>query len=47
LNSDSRYYGGSNVGNETATAEPTPCMDQPYSIVISLPPLGGLVLVPA
>ncbi len=47
LNSDSRYYGGSNLGNEVAAAEATPCMDQPYSIVVTLPPLGGLILVPA
>ena len=26
--------------------EPTPCMDQPHSIVVTLPPLGGVVLVP-
>jgi 1,4-alpha-glucan branching enzyme len=47
LNSDSRYYGGSNLGNEVAAAEATPCMEQPYSIVVTLPPLGGLILVPA
>jgi len=47
LSSDSRYYGGSNVGNDAVQAEHTPCMDQPCSIVLKLPPLGGLVLVPA
>jgi 1,4-alpha-glucan branching enzyme len=47
LNSDSSYYGGSNVGNAAAETEPTPWMDQPHSIVLKLPPLGGLVLVPA
>jgi hypothetical protein len=26
--------------------EPAPWMEQPSSIVVSLPPLGGLVLVP-
>jgi 1,4-alpha-glucan branching enzyme len=46
LNSDSQYYGGSNVGNDFADAEPTPWMDQPCSIVVRLPPLGGIVLVP-
>ncbi len=46
LNSDSRFYGGSDLGNEVAPAEPTPWMEQPYSIVVTLPPLGGIVLVP-
>jgi len=46
LSSDSQYYGGSNVGNDVVQAEPTPWMEQPYSIVLKLPPLGGLVLVP-
>jgi 1,4-alpha-glucan branching enzyme len=46
LSSDSQYYGGSNVGNDVVQAEPTPWMDQPYSIVLKLPPLGALVLVP-
>jgi 1,4-alpha-glucan branching enzyme len=47
LNSDSQYYGGSNVGNDFVDAEPAPCMDQPCSIVVKLPPLGGIVLVPS
>jgi 1,4-alpha-glucan branching enzyme len=46
LSSDSQYYGGSNVGNDVVPAEPTPWMEQPYSIVLKLPPLGGIVLVP-
>jgi 1,4-alpha-glucan branching enzyme len=46
LNSDSRFYGGSDVGNGVADAEPTPWMDKPCSIVVTLPPLGGIVLVP-
>jgi 1,4-alpha-glucan branching enzyme len=46
VNSDSQYYGGSNFGNDFAAAEPTPCMGQPFSIVVKLPPLGGIVLVP-
>jgi 1,4-alpha-glucan branching enzyme len=46
LNSDSRFYGGSDLGNGFADAEPTPWMDQPCSIVVTLPPLGGIVLVP-
>jgi 1,4-alpha-glucan branching enzyme len=47
LNSDSQYYGGSNLGNDLVDAEDTPCMEQPCSIVVRLPPLGGIVLVPA
>jgi 1,4-alpha-glucan branching enzyme len=46
LNSDSRYYGGSNLGNDIAATEPTPCMEQPHSIVVTIPPLGGVVFVP-
>ncbi|HEY8519872.1 MAG TPA: 1,4-alpha-glucan branching protein GlgB [Gammaproteobacteria bacterium] len=46
LNSDSEYYGGSNVGNVAVDTEPVPCMGHPQSIVLTLPPLGGLVLVP-
>ncbi len=46
LSSDSSYYGGSNVGNGVVVTEPTPCMEQPHSIVVTLPPLAGLVLVP-
>ncbi len=45
FNSDSLYYGGSNLGNgEGATAENTPWMGYPYSIVITVPPLAGIVL---
>ena len=46
LNSDSRYYGGSNSATPSPTTEPMPCMEQPHSIVVTLPPLGGIVLVP-
>jgi 1,4-alpha-glucan branching enzyme len=45
LNSDSQFYGGSNLGNgEGAVAENTPWMGHPYSIVITVPPLAGIVL---
>ena len=45
LNSDSRFYGGSDLGNAGVLhAEPVPCMHQPWSIVVTLPPLAGLVL---
>ncbi len=47
LNSDSQYYGGSNVGNAVVDTEHVPCMGHPHSIVVSLPPLAGLILVPA
>jgi 1,4-alpha-glucan branching enzyme len=47
LSSDSQYYGGSNIGNDVVGTERTPCMDQPHSIVVNVPPLGGIVLVPA
>jgi len=44
LNSDSYLYGGSNVGNSGGVlAQPIPVHDQPYSIVITLPPLSGLI----
>jgi 1,4-alpha-glucan branching enzyme len=47
LNSDSEYYTGSNLGNVgLIQAEPTPCMGQPYSAEIVLPPLAGVILVP-
>jgi 1,4-alpha-glucan branching enzyme len=46
FSSDSQYYGGSNVGNDVVDTEPTPWMEQPHSILVRLPPLGGLVLVP-
>jgi 1,4-alpha-glucan branching enzyme len=47
LNSDSMYYGGSNLGNATVDTEPVPAMGHPQSIVVTLPPLAGIVLVPA
>ena len=41
LNSDTAVYGGSNVINEGEfEAQALPWHDQPYSIVITLPPLG-------
>jgi 1,4-alpha-glucan branching enzyme len=45
LNSDSAGYGGSNVGNlGSVDAEPVPWMGRPYSLNLTLPPLGGLIL---
>ena len=45
LNSDSAYYGGSNLGNSGAIdAEPVPWMNLPSSLVLTLPPLAAVVL---
>jgi 1,4-alpha-glucan branching enzyme len=46
LNSDSEIYGGSNLGNggEQLVAEELPWMNRPYSLSLSVPPLGALVL---
>ena len=48
LNTDSRYYGGSGVGNLGAVqAGEIPWHDQPFSALLTLPPLGVLWLRPA
>ncbi|HQS58033.1 MAG: 1,4-alpha-glucan branching enzyme [Gallionellales bacterium 35-53-114] len=48
FNSDSTYYGGSNTGNGYGIrAEAIPWMGQPFSAEIELPPLAGIILVPA
>jgi 1,4-alpha-glucan branching enzyme len=44
FNSDSAYYGGSNVGNVLLPAEPQAWQGQNYSIVMTLPPLGVVYL---
>jgi 1,4-alpha-glucan branching enzyme len=45
LNSDSRFYGGSDLGNPVPLqAEAVPCMHQPWSVLLTLPPLAGVVL---
>ncbi len=47
INSDSSYYGGTNVGNsESVSAENTSWMGFPYSLELTLPPLGGIILRP-
>jgi 1,4-alpha-glucan branching enzyme len=48
LNSDSAYYGGGNVGNGLGPiqSEAEPWMGRPHSIVLTLPPLAGIVLRP-
>ena len=45
LNSDSSYYGGSNLGNLAVTTEDVACMGRAQSVVVTLPPLAGIVLV--
>ncbi len=45
LNSDSALYGGSNVGNGPGRqAENIPCHGRPYSVALTLPPLGATFL---
>ena len=47
INSDSSYYGGSNVGNDTSvSAKSGSWMGFPYSLELTLPPLGGIILSP-
>jgi 1,4-alpha-glucan branching enzyme len=49
LSSDAHIYGGSGIGNGESSleAEDTPWMDLPHSLVITLPPLAGIILQPA
>jgi 1,4-alpha-glucan branching enzyme len=45
LNSDAALYGGSNIGNGGGLdADAVPSHAHPYSLNLTLPPLGGLVL---
>ncbi|HET6433111.1 1,4-alpha-glucan branching protein GlgB [Dyella sp.] len=45
LNTDSAHYGGSNIGNGGyAQAEATPTHVQPFSLPLTVPPLGALYL---
>ena len=47
LNTDSRFYGGSDVGNGLGVrAESVPWNDQPFSAEVALPPLAVVWLVP-
>jgi 1,4-alpha-glucan branching enzyme len=47
FNSDSRFYGGSDVGNALQLhADGIPWMGQPHSVAVTLPPLAGIVLTP-
>ncbi len=46
LNSDSSYYGGSNLGNGTEpfAADDMPWMGRSHSLALTLPPLSGIIL---
>jgi 1,4-alpha-glucan branching enzyme len=47
LNTDSAYYGGSGVGNLGGVeAETLAWHDQPFSALLTLPPLGAVWLIP-
>ena len=48
LNSDSEFYGGSNLGNGSAPlyTEEIPWMNQSCSLSLTLPPLGAIILKP-
>jgi 1,4-alpha-glucan branching enzyme len=47
FNSDSAYYGGSNIGNGgSLRSDPLPWMGQPHSVSLTLPPLAGVLLSP-
>ncbi|MFA9462004.1 1,4-alpha-glucan branching protein GlgB [Thiohalorhabdus methylotrophus] len=48
INSDSAFYGGSDLGNAGGvTASEAPWMGHPYSITLTLPPLAGIILRPS
>jgi 1,4-alpha-glucan branching enzyme len=48
LNTDSRFYAGSDVGNGWGVeAEAVPMHGQPFSAELTLPPLATIWLVPA
>jgi len=46
FNSDSQFYGGSNMGNgsETMLADNRPWMNRQYSLSLTLPPLAAIVM---
>nr|MBA3967345.1 alpha amylase C-terminal domain-containing protein [Nitrospirales bacterium] len=47
LNSDSEAYGGSNMGNGGGVqAEETPWHGQPFSVLITIPPLAAVFFKP-
>ncbi len=46
MNSDSEYYGGSNVGDSVLRAVPGEWQNQPASLQLTIPPLAGVILKP-
>ncbi|MBO6794836.1 MAG: 1,4-alpha-glucan branching protein GlgB [Balneolaceae bacterium] len=46
MNSDSEYYGGSNVGDTVLKAVPGEWQNQKASIKLTVPPLAGVILKP-
>ena len=47
FNSDSHYYGGSDLGNAgVVNADAQPWMGRTHSLLLDLPPLGALILQP-
>jgi 1,4-alpha-glucan branching enzyme len=46
LSTDDRRYGGSGLRNGLVEAEPEPWHEQPFSVPLTLPPLGVVWLVP-
>jgi 1,4-alpha-glucan branching enzyme len=47
FNTDSKFYGGSNVGNYPGVeAQPSESHGRPFAIEITLPPLAVVVLKP-
>ena len=47
LNSDSRHYGGSDIGNSRISTIPREHKDRPHQLLLDLPPLAGLILARA
>ncbi|MBA4373076.1 MAG: 1,4-alpha-glucan branching enzyme [Thermodesulfovibrio sp.] len=48
LNSDSRLYGGSDLGNAGGLqADPVPCHGRPFSLNMTIPPLSALYFKPS
>ncbi|MGD0958849.1 MAG: 1,4-alpha-glucan branching protein GlgB [Methylomonas sp.] len=44
FNSDSHYYDGSNTGNGQVSSSPQPWMGMEHSVLVTLPPLAGIIL---
>ncbi|MDD4914212.1 MAG: 1,4-alpha-glucan branching protein GlgB [Methylococcales bacterium] len=44
FNSDSHFYDGGNMGNGVVSSQPQPWMNHDQSILVTLPPLAGIIL---